>query len=92
MPAEIQDSEMVQIFEFRKKGRVPVLVYRHDNHATLCRCSQPRSGLTFKRCPADERFFELVARSAIEAAPDEPMHILDARPRVNTLANAGMFA
>lgn len=43
------------VFEFRSKGRIPVMTWQHPfNGTSLSRCSQPLSGIRQTRCPEDE--------------------------------------
>jgi hypothetical protein len=43
------------VFEFRSKGRIPVMTWQHPfNGTSISRCSQPLSGIRMTRCPEDE--------------------------------------
>lgn len=66
VPASISDDELVEVFGFRSRGRIPVLCYLHSsNDTTLCRCSQPLAGIKQKRSRADENLF----RAILAASP-----------------------
>ncbi|XP_078601978.1 phosphatidylinositol-3,5-bisphosphate 3-phosphatase MTMR6-like isoform X1 [Branchiostoma floridae x Branchiostoma japonicum] len=70
--------------KFRSRGRLPVLSYYHkDNHATICRCSQPLSGFS-ARCLEDEQMLQAIMR----ANPNcNFMYVVDTRPKINAMVN-----
>eukprot|EP00045_Choanoeca_perplexa_P014305 m.167499 g.167499 ORF g.167499 m.167499 type:complete len:578 (-) comp16639_c0_seq2:1416-3149(-) len=85
LPCATPDTDIATIAKFRSKGRLPALVWAHPtSQATITRCSQPRVGVTRKRCPEDEAFLETI-RGLGNA--DNPLYIMDARPRRNARAN-----
>ena len=91
VPEAITDDELVQIAQFRSRGRFPVMTWRHPvNTATLSRCAQPRVGLKGKRCDEDERL--LSAMLETNESNNSQIWLMDARPRVNAMANAAMGA
>ena len=56
VPCAITDEELATIAQFRSRGRLPVMTWRHPtNTATISRCAQPRVGLKGNRCDEDER-------------------------------------
>lgn len=57
--------------------------------ATITRCSQPRVGVMGKRSQADEDFVEALMKSTPNKAK---VQIIDARPRVNAVANQVIVA
>ena len=91
VPEAITDDELVQIAQFRSRGRFPVMTWRHPvNTATLSRCAQPRVGLKGKRCDEDERLLSLMLET--NESNNNQIWLMDARPRVNAMANAAMGA
>ena len=64
---------------------MPALSWLHPiNQASISRSSQPRVGITEKRCKEDE---ELVERIMLCNPTRAKVQILDARPRANAVAN-----
>eukprot|EP00002_Diphylleia_rotans_P039778 TRINITY_DN9312_c0_g1_i1.p1 TRINITY_DN9312_c0_g1~~TRINITY_DN9312_c0_g1_i1.p1 ORF type:complete len:1378 (+),score=270.24 TRINITY_DN9312_c0_g1_i1:71-4204(+) len=85
VPKIMIDTELKSMGHFRSRGRIPVLSWRRPSTgATICRSSQPRSGITGARCPEDEKFLKAV--SALNKKTDA-FYIIDCRPRVNAVAN-----
>ncbi|KAK1175936.1 myotubularin-related protein 7-like [Acipenser oxyrinchus oxyrinchus] len=70
--------------KFRSRGRFPTLsYYNHDNHASICRSSQPLSGFS-ARCLEDEQMLQAI----MKANPgSEFMYVVDTRPKLNAMAN-----
>eukprot|EP01006_Ploeotia_vitrea_P031533 TRINITY_DN63874_c0_g1_i1.p1 TRINITY_DN63874_c0_g1~~TRINITY_DN63874_c0_g1_i1.p1 ORF type:complete len:1121 (+),score=591.58 TRINITY_DN63874_c0_g1_i1:188-3364(+) len=78
LPAAMSRDEIISLGKFRSKARIPVLSYQHwRGGAVILRASQPKVGITQKRSAADERFMELC----------NVRYIIDARPKVNAMAN-----
>lgn len=49
------DEQLREVFQFRSKGRIPVMTWQHPtNGTTISRCSQPLSGIRVTRCTEDE--------------------------------------
>ena len=47
IPKSIENEQLSEAVQYRSKGRLPALVWRHPlNGAPLCRASQPMSGLS----------------------------------------------
>ena len=46
--------EQIRVFEFRSRGRIPAMSYRHTNGQCIFRASQPKTGLSKNRCKEDE--------------------------------------
>lgn len=84
-PASMTDDDLRVCARFRSKGRLPMLSYVHRaNEATITRCSQPLAGVQQKRCPQDEQ----LVQSIFATCPQQVTHyIIDARPRLNAVAN-----
>eukprot|EP00736_Rhodelphis_marinus_P008843 Rmarinus@m.28753 len=94
VPKSITDVDLRKASEFRSKHRVPVLTWRHPvTLATLTRCSQPQVGITSGRHAYDEKLVRHIA-SATPASRarsrDTDLLIVDARPRVNAVANSAL--
>ncbi|MGH0153740.1 UNVERIFIED_CONTAM: hypothetical protein FKN15_061212, partial [Acipenser sinensis] len=70
--------------KFRSRGRFPTLsYYSHDNHASICRSSQPLSGFS-ARCLEDEQMLKAITK----ANPGSQfMYVVDTRPKLNAMAN-----
>eukprot|EP01103_Thecamoeba_quadrilineata_P001484 TRINITY_DN1133_c0_g1_i4.p1 TRINITY_DN1133_c0_g1~~TRINITY_DN1133_c0_g1_i4.p1 ORF type:complete len:517 (-),score=102.55 TRINITY_DN1133_c0_g1_i4:918-2468(-) len=85
VPSTVSDNDLTAVALFRSRGRLPVGTWRHpQTKAVLARCAQPRSGFN-SRCPEDERLFEAIRT----ASPNtKTLYLIDARPRVNAMANA----
>jgi hypothetical protein len=81
VPRDFPDTDLEQVYGFRSKGRVPAVVWVHPtNGASVSRCSQPFVGLQRSRCSEDERLLALLRGAGA-------LYVLDARPRVNAMAN-----
>ena len=88
VPNDISDQELIPMFTFRSKGRIPTVVWaNHDNGAALLRCGQPSVGMKSKRCQEDEKL--MYAIGACNSLC-KTVFILDARPRLNARANQFM--
>ncbi|KAM9973493.1 hypothetical protein ACTFIW_010587 [Dictyostelium discoideum] len=70
VPETITDSQLVDVFIFRSKGRIPVLSWKHpSNGTTITRCSQPLVGLTGSRCIDDELLIKQISSPTIIQQP-----------------------
>lgn len=70
--------------KFRSRGRFPTLsYYNQENHAAICRSSQPLSGFS-ARCLEDEQMLGAVLRSNPRS---DFMYVVDTRPKLNAIAN-----
>lgn len=78
---KITDQDLAKVAKFRTKNRLPVLVwFSKTNKASLWRSAQSKSGLG-KRNSNDETLLALLSNDT------EKLHIYDARPYINALAN-----
>lgn len=68
---------------FRSRSRLPVLSYLHSNGASICRCSQPLTGLN-ARCVEDEELFHHIMKTNLNS---KFMYVVDTRPKINAMAN-----
>ncbi|KAL6048280.1 protein-tyrosine phosphatase [Balamuthia mandrillaris] len=90
IPKEMTDEELIEVGKFRSKARIPVLSWKHPYHqASITRSSQPKVGMTRSRCVADEKLVGAIHRTNPEPCP---LYILDARPKVNAMANTATGA
>lgn len=70
--------------KFRSRGRFPTLsYYNRQNHAAVCRSSQPLSGFS-ARCLEDEQMLGAVLRSNPRS---DVLYVVDTRPKLNAIAN-----
>ena len=84
VPASASDQLVSASAEFRAKRRLPILTWVSAEGASITRGAQPMSGMTFARSAQDEEYVELI-RQTNDAA--RPLHILDCRPYMNSIAN-----
>ncbi|XP_045142488.1 myotubularin-related protein 7 isoform X2 [Echinops telfairi] len=70
--------------KFRSRRRFPALSYYYkDNHASICRSSQPLSGFS-ARCLEDEQMLQAIRK----ANPGSNfIYVVDTRPKLNAMAN-----
>ncbi|KAF4026137.1 hypothetical protein G4228_018333 [Cervus hanglu yarkandensis] len=70
--------------KFRSRRRFPALSYYYkDNHASICRSSQPLSGFS-ARCLEDEQMLQAIRK----ANPGSDfIYVVDTRPKLNAMAN-----
>ncbi|KAI4550487.1 hypothetical protein MJT46_018652 [Ovis ammon polii x Ovis aries] len=70
--------------KFRSRRRFPALSYYcKDNHASICRSSQPLSGFS-ARCLEDEQMLQAIRK----ANPGSDfLYVVDTRPKLNAMAN-----
>jgi myotubularin-related protein 6/7/8 len=73
---------------FRSRGRLPVLSYLHSNGASICRCSQPLSGLS-ARSLEDEQILQLILETNKSS---KYMYVVDTRPKVITFFLPYLFS
>ncbi|KCV70197.1 hypothetical protein H696_03655 [Fonticula alba] len=106
VPAEASDAILEGAAKFRSRCRLPILSYLYlPNGASISRSSQPLAGLASvgKRSTADETlvsmYFSAAEKDRAQRLPGFTLpggatgtqnHIVDARPRVNAIANAAM--
>lgn len=84
VPSEkfISDVELHVVAQFRSRGRIPVMTWKHPNgRQTIWRCSQPKVGMNNARCLEDERLLSAITSSG------DMFGIYDARPKFNARAN-----
>lgn len=86
VPTSTSDKELELISEFRSKCRLPVLSWvKPDNrNVAIMRSSQPLVGVTGKRSFWDEMYLKNIADLN---DTNKSLHIMDARPYINALAN-----
>jgi Myotubularin-like phosphatase domain len=91
VPATVTDDMLLEVKAFRSRGRLPALVWLHPaTGASMTRCAQPLAGLSRQRCESDEQMLDEIAGVAEGAVP--MLYLMDARPRLNAMANAAMGA
>ncbi|XP_006781866.1 myotubularin-related protein 7a [Neolamprologus brichardi] len=84
VPESATPPVIVGSSKFRSRGRFPALSYYcKDNHAAICRSSQPLSGFS-ARCLEDEQMLEAILRSN---PCSDFMYVVDTRPKLNAIAN-----
>jgi myotubularin-related protein 6/7/8 len=59
------------------------LSYLHHNNASICRCSQPLSGLN-ARCFEDEQLLQHIIQTNDKS---KILYVVDTRPKINAMAN-----
>ena len=89
VPASITDEQLTSAATFRSKGRIPSLCYLHKSGAAIARCAQPLCGVSGRRNTADEHLVvgTFIANNANRGLPSKEHNIIDARPKLNALAN-----
>ncbi|KAM3612090.1 uncharacterized protein V6R79_002581 [Siganus canaliculatus] len=84
VPESATPPVIVGSSKFRSRGRFPTLsYYSKENHAAICRSSQPLSGFS-ARCLEDEQMLEAILRSNPRS---DFMYVVDTRPKLNAIAN-----
>ncbi|XP_068182181.1 myotubularin-related protein 7a [Antennarius striatus] len=84
VPESATPPVIVGSSKFRSRGRFPTLsYYSKENHAAICRSSQPLSGFS-ARCLEDEQMLEAILRSNPSS---DFMYVVDTRPKLNAIAN-----
>jgi hypothetical protein len=73
------------VIKFRSRNRIPVLTWIDPKSgAAIVRCSQPLTGMQRGRCSEDEQLLASIIRTVPKAGQ---LHIFDARPKANAVAN-----
>lgn len=73
------------MIKFRSRNRIPVLTWIDPKSgAAIVRCSQPLTGMQRGRCSEDEQLLASIIRTVPKAGQ---LHIFDARPKANAVAN-----
>uniref|UniRef100_A0A8C5NGN0 Myotubularin phosphatase domain-containing protein n=1 Tax=Gouania willdenowi TaxID=441366 RepID=A0A8C5NGN0_GOUWI len=84
VPESATPPVIVGSSKFRSRGRFPTLAYySKENHASICRSSQPLSGFS-ARCLEDEQMLEAILRSNPHS---DFIYVVDTRPKLNAIAN-----
>merc|ERR1712137_728956 len=78
IPAAVTDNHLLLSASYRSKNRVPVLSYLHHNGASICRCAQPKKGMTLKCCRDDEF---LVNSIRLAAGTEATLWVIDCRAK-----------
>lgn len=63
VPKSVPDEDLEEVAKFRVNGRIPVVVWRHENGCVLVRSSQPRVGWFSYRNVHDENLLFEISRS-----------------------------
>ncbi|GAM20473.1 hypothetical protein SAMD00019534_036480, partial [Acytostelium subglobosum LB1] len=83
VPDTISDEQLKAVANFRSKGRIPALSYRHwSNKTSITRCSQPRVGIGRNRCEEDEQLVNAIRLTAVAATTSS------AAPSSSTMVHA----
>eukprot|EP00736_Rhodelphis_marinus_P008607 Rmarinus@m.16032 len=70
VPAGVSEAKLEGSAAFREKKRLPVLSYRHrGTGGVICRCAQPRTGLTRSRSSHDEDVVAAIFQSVYGYVP-----------------------
>eukprot|EP00357_Protocruzia_adherens_P019156 CAMPEP_0114991634 /NCGR_PEP_ID=MMETSP0216-20121206/11487_1 /TAXON_ID=223996 /ORGANISM="Protocruzia adherens, Strain Boccale" /LENGTH=226 /DNA_ID=CAMNT_0002354995 /DNA_START=272 /DNA_END=948 /DNA_ORIENTATION=- len=81
----ISDSVLTKVAQFRTKGRIPSVVWKHsETGAVLNRSSQVLAGLKQNRSTEDEMFLGTLAK--FSDVGKGTLHIYDARPYLNAMS------
>lgn len=84
VPSALSVQQVIACAGFRARNRLPALVWRnHLYSSSLWRSSQPKTGIRIARCPADELYLSVLARTSPQT---RKLHIYDARPFMNAHA------
>lgn len=84
VPTLMKENDLEEVAKFRTKNRLPVLSWFHKkNGVSISRCSQPKVGLG-RRSELDE-FLIGAIRTSTQGS--KTLYIVDARPKVNAVAN-----
>eukprot|EP01133_Synstelium_polycarpum_P005963 gene5963-6907_t len=99
VPECVSDESLKSVAQFRSKGRIPALSYRHWNNKTsITRCSQPRVGIGRNRSEDDELLLNAIRMTSTSApvatgadrvkqTGEKTLYIIDARPYANAVGN-----
>lgn len=95
VPASISDECLVNASKYRSKQRLPCLTWIHPlNGATICRSSQPHSGVMRADNVDDTNLIWAIRAAAMpkdietQVPSSLIIHIVDARPEINAKSNA----
>lgn len=90
VPARFPDELLPAVIKFRSRNRIPVLTWIDPKSgAAIVRCSQPLTGMQRGRCSEDEQLLASIIRTVPKAGQ---LHIFDARPKANAVANTAKGA
>ena len=84
-PASVDADVISASLRFRSRGRLPAVVW-FSGSVSLSRASQPKTGILGARSAEDEKLLAALG-SANSAAAGAGLFIMDARPRLNAVAN-----
>eukprot|EP00117_Sycon_ciliatum_P027253 scpid50643/ scgid22187/ Myotubularin-related protein 2 len=88
VPASATDDQVKDATAFRSRNRLPAFSWMHaENRSSLFRGSQPQVGKFGKRSKEDEAFLLEIAKANPQT---QKLVILDARPKLNAIANKAM--
>ena len=88
VPASVTDEQLGAIAAFHNRARIPVLSWIHPgNRSSLTRGSQPLPGKFGRRSKEDEAYIEEISKANSAC---QKLIIMDARPKLNALANMAM--
>ena len=88
-PVRCSTDSLRSSASFRSRGRLPALSYLHRTGASITRCSQPKVGLIGGSSGGDQ----ILLQAILQANPnkDAPvLRLIDARPKLNAIANQAM--
>lgn len=94
LPKSLETEQIESAAGFRSRQRLPSLVWIHpDSGAPLCRCAQPRTGVTGQSNAEDIALLNgirdtmIVPSRANQKQSKDTLQIFDARPKINAIAN-----
>ncbi|PRP80936.1 myotubularin-related protein 2-like [Planoprotostelium fungivorum] len=89
VPSQATEDMLKEVANFRSKGRIPALTWMNsETGASLTRCSQPKTGISRSyHCSADG---DLIKNIQAANSVSQRLHIMDARPMANALANMAL--
>lgn len=86
LPSSFDTAKLQRVADFRSRNRIPVLSwYSRETDATITRSSQPLTGLANRTCEEDIELLRKIGDA--NAHQGSKLIILDARPKVNAMAN-----
>jgi len=89
VPASLSDEDLITAFKFRSMNRIPVLSYLNSRTgASICRCSQPMTGAFNKSSAGDQKLLSAILKANFYN--QDVLHLLDARPYANAVANMAL--
>jgi len=86
VPSTLSDDDLTKTTEFRSKNRIPVLSWISKTGIPLLRSSQPLVGLKRMHSVHDQNLL----RQAMTSSFTTRLIALDARPKVNAMANSAI--